>query len=204
MRLTLLTSAILGLSTTALAQTNTSTHAPVVTDNEPYSVHHATLLPKDNTTVYGTITITARASSPALHVDVVIGGIPEGEYLNYHIHAKPIPSDSESNDNCYRTAAHLDPYNRGQTPPCNITAPWTCEVGDLSGKHGPAWAPPGGVFRASYDDFFLSNTPGSDAYFGDLSWVVHAPNSDRLSCGNFEYQYDESDKVTGSRITRDG
>ncbi|KAL4935251.1 hypothetical protein BDV06DRAFT_217563 [Aspergillus oleicola] len=179
MRHTFVLAALTGLfSTTALAQSANSTNAPVVTDNEDYSVHHATLLPKDNTTVYGAITITARASSPALHVNVVIGGIPEGEYL--------ITNSNDTNGNCYLTAAHLDPYSRGQTPPCSITAPWTCEVGDLSGKHGPAWAPPGEVFRASYDEFFLSNTVGADAYFGDLSWVVHAPGSERLTCGNFE------------------
>ncbi|KAL4809488.1 superoxide dismutase [Aspergillus unguis] len=179
----LLANALIGLfCSTSIAQTTNTTDAPVVTDNEPISLHHATLLEKDNTTVFGDITITSRLGSSALIVDVVIGGIPEGEYLNYHIHASPVPEDG----NCYRTGAHLDPYGRGQTPPCNITAPWSCEVGDLSGKHGPAWAPVGEEFRATYNDFFVSNTPGAEAYFGDLSWVVHAPNSDRLSCGNFE------------------
>ncbi|RDW76549.1 putative cytosolic Cu/Zn superoxide dismutase [Aspergillus mulundensis] len=186
MHLTLLTS-LLGLALamsmpTCTAAQNTSTNAPVVTDNEPVSVHHASLLPKANTTVYGGITISSRLSSPALAVDVYIGGIPEGQFLYYHIHRAPVPADG----NCYGTGAHLDPYGRGQQPPCNITAPNTCEVGDLSGKHGVAWAPSGEVFRASYSEFFLANTPGAAAYFGDLSWVVHAPNSDRLTCGNFE------------------
>ncbi|KAL4899039.1 superoxide dismutase [Aspergillus multicolor] len=188
----------LALCTTAQ---NVSTNAPVVTDNEPVSVHHASLLAKDNTTVYGGITITSRLSSPALAVDVYIGGIPEGQYLNYHIHRAPVPADG----NCYSTGAHLDPYNRTQKPPCNSTAPNTCEVGDLSGKHGVVWAPAGEVFRASYSEFFLANTPGAEAYFGDLSWVVHAPNNDRLTCGNFEvavpaggagdYDEDEVDEV---------
>ncbi|KAL4917600.1 superoxide dismutase [Aspergillus aurantiobrunneus] len=179
----LLTSAVLGLFlSTATAQDEPSTNAPVVTNNQPLFFHHASLLQKDNTTVYGSIAITPSLGSSALHVDVTIGGIPEGEYLNYHIHASPVPSDG----NCYRTGAHLDPYNRGQEPPCDITAPNTCEVGDLSGKHGPVWAPVGEVFRASYTDFFLSNTPGTEAFFGGLSWVVHAPNGDRLTCGNFE------------------
>jgi hypothetical protein len=78
-----LPSASLGLAvfTAAYAQ-NISTNAPIVTDNEPVSAHHASLLPKDNTTVYGGITITSRLSSPALAVDVYIGGIPEGQYLS--------------------------------------------------------------------------------------------------------------------------
>lgn len=102
--------------------------------------------------------------------------------IDYHIHASRVPEDG----NCYLTGSHLDPHGRGQEPPCTITAPQTCEVGDLSGKHGPAWAPEGQEFHATYTDFFLANTPGHEAYFGDLSWVVHAPNSDRLTCGNFE------------------
>ncbi|KAL4866448.1 hypothetical protein BDV12DRAFT_199162 [Aspergillus spectabilis] len=181
----ILITAFLGLFLSAAAQdtdSDTSTDAPVVTENQPLSFHHASLLRKDNTTVYGGITITSRLSSPALQVDVYVGGIPEGQYLNYHIHASRVPDDG----NCYLTGAHLDPHGRGQQPPCTITAPNTCEVGDLSGKHGPAWAPPGEVFRASYTDFFLSNDPDADAYFGDKSWVVHGPGSERLTCGNFE------------------
>jgi hypothetical protein len=50
----------------------------------------------------------------------------------YHIHAYPVPSDG----NCTGTLAHLDPYIRGESPPCDPTEPQTCQVGDLSGKHG--------------------------------------------------------------------
>ncbi|BCS25911.1 putative cytosolic Cu/Zn superoxide dismutase [Aspergillus puulaauensis] len=190
MNLKFLPAAVLGLlvSTTAAQDNNadtttdTDTNAPVITDNEPLSFHHASLLKKENTTVYGAITITTRRESAAVQVDVSIGGIPEGEYLNYHIHASRVPDDG----NCYLTGAHLDPHGRGQEPPCTITAPQTCEVGDLSGKHGPAWAPAGEEFRATYSDFFLANTPGDEAYYGDLSWVVHGSNGDRLTCGNFD------------------
>lgn len=38
--------------------------------------------------------------------------------------------------NCNKTLAHLDPYQRGQKPDCDAGEPQTCEVGDLSGKHG--------------------------------------------------------------------
>ncbi len=41
-----------------------------------------------------------------------------------------------ANGNCSATLAHQDPYIRGEIPPCNATAPETCQVGDLSGKHG--------------------------------------------------------------------
>jgi hypothetical protein len=50
----------------------------------------------------------------------------------YHIHEKPVPSDG----NCTGTGAHLDPYKRGEAPPCDATKPETCQTGDLSGKYG--------------------------------------------------------------------
>jgi hypothetical protein len=50
----------------------------------------------------------------------------------YHIHDQPVPA----NGNCTATLAHLDPYQRGEDPLCDASAPQTCQVGDLSGKHG--------------------------------------------------------------------
>ena len=50
----------------------------------------------------------------------------------YHIHEKPVPEDG----NCTATGAHLDPYKRGEAPPCDASALPTCQTGDLSGKHG--------------------------------------------------------------------
>jgi Cu/Zn superoxide dismutase len=50
----------------------------------------------------------------------------------YHIHEKPVPADG----NCTGTGAHLDPYKRGETPPCDASKKESCQVGDLSGKYG--------------------------------------------------------------------
>ncbi|KAI9372499.1 superoxide dismutase [Aspergillus egyptiacus] len=175
------TGAFLGLVLAVSAQ-DSSTHAPVITNNMPISLYRATLLQKDNTTVYGGIFIGSQGSESASQIDIFLGGIPEGEHLNYHIHQYPVPE----NGNCYQTGAHLDPYGRGQTPPCDITAPHTCEVGDISGKHGPAFAPPGEVFSASFPDFFLSNNDDKPAFFGNRSFVVHGSGGERLTCGNFE------------------
>jgi hypothetical protein len=50
----------------------------------------------------------------------------------YHIHDYPVPADG----NCTATGAHVDPFVRGEAPPCDASAPATCQVGDLSGKHG--------------------------------------------------------------------
>ena len=65
--------------------------------------------------------------------------------FGYHIHDQPVP---ESGD-CAATLAHLDPYRRGQAVPCNSTEPQTCEVGDLSGKHGKIPKSDGGQFLPS-------------------------------------------------------
>lgn len=48
----------------------------------------------------------------------------------YHIHEKPISADG----NCTSAGAHLDPYKRGEVPPCDASMKETCQTGDLSGK----------------------------------------------------------------------
>lgn len=58
-------------------------------------------------------------------------------FVAFHLHDSPVPADG----NCTKTLAHLDPYKRGQATPCDKANPQTCEVGDLSGKHGTAAAP---------------------------------------------------------------
>ena len=65
--------------------------------------------------------------------------------FGYHIHDQPVPKDG----NCNATLAHLDPYGRGPTPPCDSAKPETCEVGDLSGKHGKIPKGDGGQFLSS-------------------------------------------------------
>lgn len=97
MNLKFLSTAVFGLliSTTAAqddsADTTTDTNATVITDNEPFSYHHAALLKKENTTVYGDITITTRDGSAALQVNVHIGGISEGEYLSTFLPYPTLP-----------------------------------------------------------------------------------------------------------------
>lgn len=97
----------------------------------------------------------------------------------YHIHTEPVPA----NGDCYATGSHLDPYNRGETPLCNAGDPSTCQIGDLSGKHGNATDT---TFSAEYTDVYLSNIPGNSAFIGNRSIVIHASNGTRLNCGNFQ------------------
>ncbi len=96
----------------------------------------------------------------------------------YHIHVDPVPSDG----NCTKTLAHLDPYIRGEDPVCDSTAPETCQVGDLSGKHGKITADP---FQVQYVDKFSSLKEGEGSFFGNRSFVLHFGNKTRISCASF-------------------
>jgi hypothetical protein len=111
--------------------------------------------------------------------------LPEDEGpFGYHLHAKPVPKDG----NCTATAAHLNPYNATTT--CDVDDLASCEVGDLSGKHGKA---KGSKFDATYVDLYASTDPEDAAFFGSLSFVIHRSNSSRLACANFELVESEDD-----------
>jgi hypothetical protein len=70
----------------------------------------------------------------------------------YHVHEKPVPTDG----NCTGTGAHLDPYKRGETPPCDATNPAQCQTGDLSGKYGH---PVGPGYSIAYGYFSVALFP---------------------------------------------
>lgn len=94
----------------------------------------------------------------------------------------PVPD----NGNCTATLAHLDPYIRGEATPCEKASPATCQVGDLSGKHGAITPDAGRAFEASYVDLYASTLEGIGAFFGNRSIVFHHPNKTRITCANFE------------------
>jgi hypothetical protein len=115
---------------------------------------------------------------PSLKSDVVVlQWANQLIYAVYHIHEEPA-----TNGNCTSTLAHLDPYNRGETPACNASKPETCQVGDLSGKYGKITSDP---YLAEYFDLYTSLQPGNLAFFGNRSIVVHYANKTRLTCANF-------------------
>lgn len=116
----------------------------------------------------------------------------------YHIHEKPVPSDG----NCTGTGAHLDPYKRGEVPPCDPTQKETCQTGDNSGKFGTFDGPDASqsyVFSPitsnplflvtdvsnSYLDLYSSTNPEDPSFFGNLSIVIHFANKTRITCANF-------------------
>lgn len=71
----------------------------------------------------------------------------------YHVHQSPVPADG----NCTETEAHLDPFERGETPPCDSDLPMTCQVGDLAGKHGAITTSQGdNTFETTYTDDYTA------------------------------------------------
>ena len=88
------------------------------------------------------------------------------------------------NGNCTATLAHLDPYIRGEATPCDKTAPATCQVGDLSGKHGAIPADVG-TWETSYVDLYASTLEGIGSFFGNRSIIFHYPNKTRITCASF-------------------
>lgn len=123
------------LSTLALvsAQTGKLGDAPVVTNNPVGASYYATLPNKESESVRGTVYAVSSPTGKGVDFDITLSGLPaEGGPFLYHIHAAAVPPDG----NCTGTLAHLDPYMRGEDPPCDPTQKQTCQVGDLSGKHG--------------------------------------------------------------------
>ena len=124
-----------------------------ITQNNPQCVTYNATLPSTGS-VRGYVAATANANGTGVFFNVYLTGLPSEslgpfckslyEHLPfrlqfsdhacavYHIHDLPVPADG----NCTATAAHLDPYIRGEIPPCDNTQPETCQVGDLTGKHG--------------------------------------------------------------------
>jgi len=104
----------------------------------------------------------------------------------YHIHDQPVPADG----NCTGTLAHLDPYVRGEVPPCDATQPQTCQVGDLAGKHGNR-----------YLELYTSTASGPASFFGNRSIVIHSANAKRLTCASFQITGGNSSVPTSNTTT---
>ncbi|KAF2496004.1 Cu/Zn superoxide dismutase-related protein, partial [Lophium mytilinum] len=166
------------LSVLSTAALGLATDAPETTNNLSAS-YFAVLPNRVDTEVRGTITIMSPPNGKGADIAITLSGLPsEGGPFLYHIHDKAVPADG----NCTGAGAHLDPYGRGETPPCDSSQKQTCQVGDLSGKYGTINAT---GYSAAYTDHYLSLVPGTPAYFGNRSIVVHFANKTRITCANF-------------------
>ncbi|OQV10545.1 hypothetical protein CLAIMM_14526 [Cladophialophora immunda] len=182
---------ILVLVLPILAQeTSNSTDAPI-TQNKPSRATFQAILQADKP-VQGQITGVSNDNGTGVNFNVNFFNFPDitqGPF-KYHIHEYPVPASG----NCTATGGHLSPFGRQDDPACDPTAPWTCQPGDLSGKHGSISqltsstsddSQAVGTFQAMYLDLYVSTDPSNVAFFGNRSVVVHNANGTRLNCGNF-------------------
>ncbi|KAK4186135.1 superoxide dismutase [Podospora australis] len=162
-----------------------------IVSNNPEGVVYKAVLPAaawfkpsypDGGNIQGEITAVAAPGGKGVTFTVKLSNLPkEGGPLPYHLHVAPVPSSG----NCTQTLAHLDPWQRGQTPACNKALPETCEVGDLSGKHEGIPTGGDGTYENTYTEYYASTLEGLGAFFGNRSIVFHYPNSTRITCANF-------------------
>ncbi|KAG6361920.1 hypothetical protein INS49_010149 [Diaporthe citri] len=154
-------------------------------DSNPQGVSFKASFPTDkqftptpNGNVRGVVLAQTGRDGKGVRYDIMIDNLPdEGGPFLYHIHTEPVPPDG----NCNATLTHLDPFQRGESPPCDAALPTTCQVGDLAGKYGAITTSP---FEASYTDPFTATADGQ-SFIGNLSVVVHFANKTRITCANF-------------------
>ncbi|KAK2006889.1 superoxide dismutase [Colletotrichum eremochloae] len=157
-----------------------------VVSNPPGVVYEAVLPEKPffkagslNGNVQGSIIAITAPDGKGVEFKVRFSNLPnEGGPFSYHIHVDPVPADG----NCTKTLAHQDPFIRGEATPCDASKPETCQVGDLSGKHGAVTAD----YEKTYVDPYLSIIEGPGSFFGNRSFVFHFANKTRISCANFQ------------------
>ncbi|KAN0122443.1 Superoxide dismutase, copper/zinc binding domain containing protein [Hyaloscypha variabilis] len=192
--LPVLMAALVGLvsaQSTDIPVTGILGNATVVENNPPRVIYTATLPttefnnpqdPRGN--IKGSVSAVANSNGIGVAFSVDFSNFPTsgGPFL-YHIHAFPVTADG----NCTNTLGHLDPFERGETPGCDSQLPQTCQVGDLSGKHGSInTTQVGDRYVANYVDDYPSTLPGIGAFFGNRSITVHFANKTRITCANFE------------------
>jgi len=169
------------ISTVSLLVALTSAEdAPVSTNNVEGVVYEAFLPDTDASTIRGYIAGASNANGTGIDFNINFYGLPDqsqGPFL-YRIHASPVSADG----NCATTLGNLDPYLAGDSTACDATQPETCQVGDLSGKHGNITTSP---WQTTYLELYTSTVQGAEAFFGNRSIVVHSANLTALTCANF-------------------
>jgi len=173
--------AILSFANVVVAVTGQLGDAPIINDNPNRVKYQADLT--NTSTVNGIISFQGRENGTGITVNVSLTNFPaEGGPFLYHVHQHRI-----EDGNCTTALAHLDPYLRGEKPPCDPTMPQTCQVGDLSGKHGKIPATYEGskeYFNTQYIEDYASTFDGVDAFVGNLSVVIHLNDTTRIACAN--------------------
>ncbi|KAI4804957.1 hypothetical protein E4T44_06472 [Aureobasidium sp. EXF-8845] len=194
-------SAIAVLATAVTAQSDTTPvtgklgNATVQSSNPAGVAYIATLSANSKSNISGNVLALTSSDMVGVNFQIALTGLPsEGGPFLYHLHDYPVPADG----NCTATGAHVDPFVRGEAPPCDASAPATCQVGDLSGKHGK---PTNETFSATYVDKYVSTIPGDGSFMGNRSIVIHFANKTRIACANF---IDYTNGTAGANSTSTG
>ncbi|KAK4891656.1 hypothetical protein LTR27_009827 [Elasticomyces elasticus] len=187
----LATGALAILLPATLAQ---STIAPEVTGN-PGGAQYIATLPNNGSLPNGNVVVSSMPDGNGVNVQISINNLPPsgGPFL-YHIHVNPV----DSAGNCTTTGAHLDPYNVTEAVTCNASKPEDCQVGDLSGKH---YKINGTSLTAGYVDKYISTQPGTPAFMGNRSIVIHFANKTRITCANFTIPGQYSPSAIGNGVS---
>ncbi|KAK3623639.1 hypothetical protein LTR56_021502 [Elasticomyces elasticus] len=187
----LATGALAILLPATLAQ---STTAPEVTGN-PGGAQYIATLPNNGSLPNGNVVVSSMPDGNGVDVQISINNLPSsgGPFL-YHIHVNPV----DSTGNCTTTGAHLDPYNVTEAVTCNASKPEDCQVGDLSGKH---YKINGTSLTANYIDKYISTQPGTPAFMGNRSIVIHFANKTRITCANFTIPGQYSPGASGNGVS---
>lgn len=132
--------------------------------------------------VKGYIKFIAPYKSDEVKVILSITGLdkysgPTGPFP-YHIHVNPI-----KDKNCESALGHLNPYKLPEIVACDPVDVNTCQVGDLSGKHGKLTA---AKPVRSYVDSQLKFSPKEISFVG-RSVVIHDSNKKRIACGTIMF-----------------
>jgi len=172
--------ALVGAQTAAAPPKNAPTPAPMVMGNPAMAMYTASF-PK-TVKIAGSVRLASGAGGSAAYSISLTGLTKELAPYMYHIHATTVPA----NGSCAATGAHFDPYFAGTEKPCDPKVPNLCQVGDLAGKFGNFTAAmiEDGEATLRFVDHYSSLTPGSKAYVGDKSIVIHDFKNTRLTCAN--------------------
>lgn len=89
------------------------------------------------------------------------------------------------NGKCDGAKNVLDPFQRGDKPGCDKKKPQTCQVGDLTGKHGEIPKFQGVIsVKQSFQDLYLSFKKEEKSFTGRSSVIVRNAKGNKIACGN--------------------
>jgi len=160
-----------------LASMAAASSAPLVSNNPIGASYTAQIKGGESDVTHGYVSMTSNPGGVGMKLSVNIAGLPilKGPYT-YYVGDHSLSSECE----CSTSGGIFDPYNAGKRY-CNRQQAQTCDVGDLSGKHGCINST---SYVASYNELYASLNSASPAYVGGKSIVISDRSGSPVACGN--------------------